>query len=379
MLYKRLSSVVILTVSGLIFCLMFAGCGGGSSSNEPASQWSDDFQSLGSDKWMVNAAVSTVDGKLVLKSTPDAAAEVQSQSDYLYKSVQFTAVSDNWATGTSLGFDISIGGLRQAIIVTQGKLGVINKSKPGVNESYTSITGWDALSGNENILLIKWSSAKVELYINGTLAAQYEGTLIPAAAMNVYIAANGTVTDRLVVDQVKISDGAAVIIEDNLDELDTAEWTVSQGSLATTDNGMLILRSTDQQAAEVQSKSAFLLKELEVRAESSDWDPGTSIGYELTDPAEHYGIVVNNGQLQVANPSGQDNEAIPGWISLSNQMNVYNLKWNQTFVHLLINGILSEVYSGSHTPDKAAKVRFNAGGSSADELRIDYVRVRNRL
>lgn len=380
MLYKRLLFVPILVLAGIFSCLIFVGCGGGGGANQAAVNLDEDFQTLSSAKWTVNAAVSTIDGKLALKSSPGLAAEVQSQSSFLNKSVQFTAASQSWAADTSFGFETAAGELRQAIIVTQGSLGIINKTLPGANEKFVAIPGWNALKDEENVFLLKWTANAVQLYINGELSVEYIGALIPTAQMKVHLIVDDTVNDLLVVDQVKISENDGVdITNDDLAELDSATWTVLKGSLVTTDNGWLVLRSATAQAAEVQSKAAFLNKELEIKAGQSDWKNGTSIGYELTDASGSYKMIINNGQLQIANPGGEESKPIIAWDTLSNQENVYKLRWRQGFVQLLISNMLKETYSGVLLPSQSAKLRFNASGTSTDELRIDYVKVSNLL
>ena len=381
MLYKRLLNALPLILAGVFSCLVFAGCGGGGSTDKAAVNLNEDFQTLTSNKWTVNAAVSTVDGKLSLKTSPGLPAEVQSKTDYLNKSLEFTASSQNWADGTSFGFETTTDVVRQAIIVSKGSLGVMNKTLAGANETFIPIPGWNALKDNEeNVFLLKWTAGGVQLLVNGILSAEYNGPLVPTVPLRVHLIADDTANDLLVVDQIKISENAgAVITEDDLTELDSAKWDVVEGSLATTINGWLVLRSATAQVAEVLSEFTFQNKELEVRAGQSNWKPGTSIGYELTDNTGNYNIIVNNGQLQVANPGGQESKPIPAWNLLSGQENIYKLKWRQGTVQLLINDMLKETYSGALLSDKLMKLRFKASGTGTDTLKIDYARVNNLL
>ena len=179
---------------GSIFAIL-AGCGGGGGAGISNTYLSDDFTALSGGTWNVTASVATIGGKLQLTGTSGSGAEVKGSERFLYKYMQALASSHAWSAGTSFGFDSTDGGVRQAIIVEQGQLVVINQSASGTKQAAVTITSWNNIKGSAIPYLIKWQAGKAELYNGSTLLASYEGALVPSISLPARFACDsGTLT-----------------------------------------------------------------------------------------------------------------------------------------------------------------------------------------
>ena len=368
-LFPRL---LLVLVAGLL-CATIAGCGGGAGVS--TTYLSDDFQALSAGTWDVTASVATIGGSLHLNGTSESAAEVKGRERFLYKPMQATASSNAWSAGTSVGFDSTQNGIRQAIIIEQGQLVVINQSASGTKQTAVPITGWNGIKGSTITYLIKWQAGKVELYNGNTLLAGYEGALVPSTSLPARFACDlGTLT----VDQVTISDSGITLFDDAFDNLNTSIWDVPVGSLVTTSDGKLLIRSTAQVPAEVISKGQFQFKKMEFTA-YGDWGSDTSIGFDMTAAGGHYTIGVMNGKYRVSSPTGVSAEDIPSWASSRSANSPFKIKWSNGFSQLIVNNFLRGSYSGDYLCTGAANARFYVGTAQPGQMLIDSVLVQDFL
>lgn len=191
----------------LLLFVALSGCGEQDVPLKTGELFRDDFNRLDSSKWWaVKGSSYTKDGQLFLESSPKHGAEVQSLQSFRYGSLEFNASSDQWAVDTSIGFEIWSGTVHQAIVVTNGHLGIINQGKG--QEWYKSIPNWnmgkDSIGEQINVFKIVWSSRKVELLINGNSAITYQDNLIPDTKMKIRINSSNDYKDRIVVGYVSV-------------------------------------------------------------------------------------------------------------------------------------------------------------------------------
>ena len=150
------------------------------------------------------------------------------------------------------------------------------------------------------------------------------------------------------------------------------------GSLVTTYDGKLLMRSTAQAAAEVISKGQFQFKKMEFTA-SGDWGSDTSIGFDMPAAGEHYTIGVMNGKYRVSGPGGVSAEDIPSWASTRLANSTFKVKWSNGFSQLIVNNFLRGSYSGDYLCTGAANARFYVGTAQPGQMLIDSVLVQDFL
>ncbi|MCX6344426.1 MAG: hypothetical protein NT018_05050 [Armatimonadetes bacterium] len=165
---------------------------------------------------------------------------------------------------------------------------------------------------------------------------------------------------------------------------DQEVWPIRSGNASVSD-GWLVLQSTEAPpngGAQVQSKEHFLYQPLEFRAEVSNWENDTSLGFERWGSGFHYAIVVTEGVLGIireTDPFDPENKEvylpIPGWAVIKGQVNTFKITWRPGYVALDVvdHPECSVSYSGGLVPDKPLLVRFNASNDHADTVRVDYV------
>jgi hypothetical protein len=378
----------------LIVCMLLGGCGGGGG-DSPG--WTDHFEVIGSDKWQVDEQVTTVDGQLRLSSTPGKGAEIQAPGmGALYGTLEFRAQIANWAVDTSIGFESWAGGHRAILVAggeeggqPQGYLAVLNPAQ--VAETYIKIPGWDQFKDQMTDYRIEWHEDSILLYVNDELKITYQPDSInqyapiPTDALGVRLNASNDHEDIVMIDQLSVNGGYWTwAYADDFSQLQTnvddGFWTIMKGNSATNCKSWLKLVSKGPgEGAQVQTREAFRYGFLEVKAESSNWNQDTKIGYELWAPGGYYGILITEGKLRVASPACSPPDIpIDGWDTIKGQANVFKIVWLQDSVQVYVNNGVQPAasYQGPCIPDVPLKVRLNASNDIADELRVDYVTVR---
>jgi hypothetical protein len=211
----------ILLLICLAFVLVLAGCAGSSptsspdSGKDPASLskgvlaviFSDQFNTYDTSVWAsVKGAPRVSNGRLILESTPQNGCDCTSIASYLNKQLELKTPSLNWAVDTSIGFETWTPS-HCGIVVTAGTLGIINHQLAGGipdQEAYIAIPNWSSLKSGDNVYQIKWTSGKVELYINGTFSCSYTGNKVPTVKCNIRMNASNDYYDNLQVDYVTV-------------------------------------------------------------------------------------------------------------------------------------------------------------------------------
>jgi len=122
---------------------------------------------------------------------------------FKFKTVELKAES-RWPVDTSVGFEQWTAGGHKAIVFTNGCLGVINKSRPGTNEFYKDVQGWEKIKKLPHVFKLVWKARRVELYVDGKLRASYEGALTPQEPLNVRLNASNDFADQLKVGYISV-------------------------------------------------------------------------------------------------------------------------------------------------------------------------------
>lgn len=173
-----------------------------------AGEWREDFnKSLAEYRWWkVKGSIAVSKGWLVLTSTGKngGGAEIQSRPEFKYRTLEVKASSKNWNSDTSISIEIWSSSGHRGIVVNNGCLGILDTSKPGENEIYKDIPGWDALKGKPHVFKFAWVKGKVDLYIDGKLAVSYAGSLVPNQPLKVRLCASNDFADQLRVDYVSV-------------------------------------------------------------------------------------------------------------------------------------------------------------------------------
>ena len=190
-----------------LFCVTVAGCGA-RIAPQPTGGLADEFTRLDRSLWAVPKGQPAVDdGWLLLTSTPGKGEEVQSLRSFRYVTIEFKATSQAWPVDTSLGAESWIGSIHQAVVVTNGHLGIINQSKDSPNEWYERIPDWDTIKGQPHLFRLVWNADKIDLFIDGKSALTYEGPLIPDSDLKVRLNASNDAEDTVKVDSVLVTAG----------------------------------------------------------------------------------------------------------------------------------------------------------------------------
>lgn len=208
----------MLLLTFLALALTFTGCANTTPNSGPAQVnksmgvlavvFSDQFNTYNTSVWTsVKGSPRVSNGRLILESTPQNGCDCTSKATYLYKQLEFKTPSLNWAVDTSVGFETWYPS-HCSVQVTAGTLCVINHQLPGGisdQEAYIPIPNWSSLKNGDNVYLIKWTSGKVELYINGSFSCSYTGNKVPTVNCNIRMNASNDYYDNLQVDYVTVS------------------------------------------------------------------------------------------------------------------------------------------------------------------------------
>lgn len=376
----------VLLIGAVLSSLVLGGCDCGGVNQV---QYTEDWTYVTAEKWDVRASVKTVDGWLILTSTPGHGAEIQSKETFQFGSTEIRVFSDNtWAVDTSIGWETWVDNMHRAVVLDNGCLGIINQawSILPIDERYPPIPGWDALRNQVNVFRLVWASDRAELYANTEFKLAYPDAVgpgnhppLPEIPMPVRLNASDQYTDALRADYVSVRDGAGTErLRSEFKDLDPAAWSIPKGSSATNWDHRLALSSSGNQGAEIQSKRAYELKTLKVPVYSDSWSPGTSFGFEFWDDAGRHSVIVTEGRLRIFNGASYESVDIAGWDGIKAQENLFTLVWSSDRVELYMNDAqsASAVYTGSSIPRMPLLLRFNASSSHDDELRVGELSVR---
>jgi hypothetical protein len=169
--------------------------------------WSDDFKALDQNKWwVVKGSVQATNGWLVLRSKGGngGGAEVQSRESFLCKTIEIRASADDWHQDTTIGIERWLSEGHAGIVISGGCLGILDLSKPGENQVYKEIPGFENLKGKPHVFKFIWRKGRVDLFIDGKSAVSYEGKLVPDKALNVRLSASNDYKDTLRIDYVRV-------------------------------------------------------------------------------------------------------------------------------------------------------------------------------
>lgn len=167
----------------------------------------DDFLKLDTARWWIAKGSPTIENWLVLASTAGQGAEVESREEFRFRTLKIRAASERWETDTSIGFEKLDGKVHYGVVVTNGKLGIVNQSKRGDNAYYKPIPNWKSISDHENVFTLTWKRERVEMTVKGhpECNVSYEGPLVPQVPLKVRLNASNDRQDRLSVDYVRVS------------------------------------------------------------------------------------------------------------------------------------------------------------------------------
>ena len=186
----------------------------------------EDFTQLCGSAWMIvkgSSAAACNSWLELISKGPGEGSQIQSKRLWQEGVLEIKAESANWASDTTIGMELwAIAGY-YGIVVAQREVQeepqeVLRVSSPAGTTS-VPIENWDSIKLQANVFRFVWEGNQVQLYVNGSEVASYQGADIPDVPMKVRLNASNNIADELRVDYVILQQGGREVFQDHFPSL----------------------------------------------------------------------------------------------------------------------------------------------------------------